>query len=253
MHDNTQHAYSPFELPVRPPGDTGGPLLRRRWWTVVAAALCAAATVLFLPFSEHFVKRTDKPVVVRHVSIAHLPPRMETPAPPSGTPAPSHVQPMPARPTIDPPPLPQSPPQIAPLPSPLAAVTPHFTPRTNFALDFTARSAPVTAAPAMPEAPPAPARIPGFDQPPVAVVQRQPVYPAAARRRRTEGHVDVRFVVSENGDVVDADVIGSSHQGIFEQAALRAVRKWQFKPATKDGRPVSAQLELRIRFELDSR
>jgi protein TonB len=69
--------------------------------------------------------------------------------------------------------------------------------------------------------------------------------------RGVEGHVDVRFVVDETGRVGDEELLADSPPGIFADAALRALRRWQFTPGRHAGRPVRVHMRIRIRFDLE--
>jgi TonB family protein len=54
------------------------------------------------------------------------------------------------------------------------------------------------------------------------------VYPELARRLNIVGTVKVEVVVSPNGMVKDAKVVGG--HPVLANAALEAVRKWRFEP-----------------------
>jgi len=58
------------------------------------------------------------------------------------------------------------------------------------------------------------------------------VYPELARRMNITGTVKVEVVVAPNGSVKDAKVVGG--QPLLANAALEAVRKWRFEPATME-------------------
>jgi TonB family protein len=62
-----------------------------------------------------------------------------------------------------------------------------------------------------------------------AKVKVQPAYPELARKMNLTGTVKVEVVVSPNGTVKDAKVIGG--HPVLAGAALDAVRKWRFEPA----------------------
>ena len=68
-----------------------------------------------------------------------------------------------------------------------------------------------------------------------------PVYPQEARERGVEGEVAVRYDVSAAGRVVNARVVRSQPRGIFDEAALAAVRSWQFNAPIVDGEPTPAR------------
>ena len=55
-----------------------------------------------------------------------------------------------------------------------------------------------------------------------------PAYPPTARRGGVEGSVRVRLLVDPDGAVQQANVLSSRPSGIFDGAALRAVRTWRF-------------------------
>jgi protein TonB len=78
-----------------------------------------------------------------------------------------------------------------------------------------------------------------------------PRYPYQATRRKIEGWVRVSFLVTDSGTVEDAVVLESEPEGMFERAALDAVRKWTFKPRIVDGRPVPARAEQVVEFKLN--
>ena len=78
-----------------------------------------------------------------------------------------------------------------------------------------------------------------------------PGYPDAARRQRQEGTVSLRVLVSANGQASQVVLAGSSGVSSLDQAALRAVRRWRFKPARQNGQPISAWVRVPVRFTLD--
>jgi TonB family protein len=77
-----------------------------------------------------------------------------------------------------------------------------------------------------------------------------PEYPSKAQRRRVEGYVDLHFTTNETGEVVDVSVAKAEPADMFEDAAIRALKKWKFKPLIIDGEPASQRLALRMRFAM---
>ncbi|MBV9725641.1 MAG: energy transducer TonB, partial [Gammaproteobacteria bacterium] len=75
-----------------------------------------------------------------------------------------------------------------------------------------------------------------------------PKFPELARARGIDGWVDLRFVVGTDGAVGDVAVVGAQPAGIFEQAALDAVRHWRYQPVMQDGHAVSQRARVRLRF-----
>jgi len=78
-----------------------------------------------------------------------------------------------------------------------------------------------------------------------------PLYPARALLRRTEGWVRLQITIDADGLVSDAQVLDASPEDVFEQAALKAVRRWRFEPAARGGRGASVQVTQKIEFKLE--
>ena len=95
------------------------------------------------------------------------------------------------------------------------------------------------------------------DQAPVSVSSltrtrySAPKYPRTAERRNQSGWVDVIFTVAMDGTVKDIEVKDSQPDGVFDDAALRAVRKWEFEPVIKDGVIVEKRAGVRMLFALE--
>lgn len=66
------------------------------------------------------------------------------------------------------------------------------------------------------------------------------VYPVDARATGVEGRVVVRYDVTASGTVANAVVVESEPPGVFDAAALDAVRSWRFRPMVDRGEVVPA-------------
>lgn len=78
-----------------------------------------------------------------------------------------------------------------------------------------------------------------------------PDYPGIARSRKIEGWVLVEITVDRNGLVGNPRVVGANPAGVFEQAALAAIRHWRFKPAHRQGIAVEQRVRQKILFHLN--
>ena len=76
------------------------------------------------------------------------------------------------------------------------------------------------------------------------VHMRQPIYPPAALRRGIEGRVVVEFGLAPDGGVRDVRVIHAEPAGVFDQAAMRAMRGWKYAV------PAGATMQRRYRQAL---
>jgi len=76
----------------------------------------------------------------------------------------------------------------------------------------------------------------------------QPRYPESARAVGAAGRVVVRVVVGTDGKVKSAIILSSFGNPACEAAALDAAKRWEFKPATKDGEPFEQRLSIPFDF-----
>lgn len=75
-----------------------------------------------------------------------------------------------------------------------------------------------------------------------------PDYPEEAYRRSVSGRVQVRFVVDARGEPQNVEVVSAEPPGVFDRAALAAVRRWRYEPHKADGLAVPVETALNIRF-----
>jgi TonB family protein len=78
---------------------------------------------------------------------------------------------------------------------------------------------------------------------------RMPEYTDAARREKAQGSVKMAVVIDATGRAISVRVIQGAGYGFVEQA-VKALRSWQFKPATKDGKPVAVCVVVETTFRL---
>lgn len=93
----------------------------------------------------------------------------------------------------------------------------------------------------------------GSDTDVLPLVRVAPEYPPRAQQRGLEGAVRVQFTITEQGTVKDAVVVLAEpeKQG-FEEAALRAILRWRYKPMVVGGQAVErVGVQTIIRFELE--
>ncbi|HEX2861786.1 MAG TPA: TonB family protein [Lacunisphaera sp.] len=89
-----------------------------------------------------------------------------------------------------------------------------------------------------------------LDRMPRATTRRAPAYPAELRAANIEGSVLVSFVIDAQGKVQNAEAVQSTHHG-FEEAAVAAIREWQFEPGIKGGRQVNTRVSQKLEFRTD--
>jgi protein TonB len=78
----------------------------------------------------------------------------------------------------------------------------------------------------------------------------RPEYPSLALARRWQGRVVLDVSVRADGRVDAVSIARSSGYDVLDEAAVAAVRDWEFLPATVDGSPVGDRLLQGVTFRL---
>jgi TonB family protein len=81
---------------------------------------------------------------------------------------------------------------------------------------------------------------------PTKIKDVRPVYPQIARSAKVSGTVVVDATIGPDGKVEDAKVVKSVP--LLDQAALDAVRQWQYTPTVMKGKPVPVRITVSIVF-----
>jgi len=85
----------------------------------------------------------------------------------------------------------------------------------------------------------------------VPLVKFPPTYPREARKKGIEGYVVVEFTISESGSTKDVKIVSASPRGIFDRAAIEAVKKFRYRPKKIDGQTIEvAGVRNKITFNL---
>ena len=78
-----------------------------------------------------------------------------------------------------------------------------------------------------------------------------PEYPRRAIRLGVEGEVRLQFDVDTDGSVLDPYVVESNPAGVFDRAAIKAVRKFLYEPPTYNGTSVKVNdVQIDLVFKL---
>lgn len=89
------------------------------------------------------------------------------------------------------------------------------------------------------------------DQPPRVIRRIDPLYPFAAKRKQIEGTVTLRFIVTKDGRVEEPSVVDAEPLEVFDNSALKAILRWRFRPAVKDGQNVDVIVIAPLKFNLE--
>ncbi len=96
-------------------------------------------------------------------------------------------------------------------------------------------------------------RIQGVDSYAAPGITCNPVYPRLSRRRGEEGTVVITLTVLQNGRIKDEQIKQSSGYPLLDEAALTAIRTSRFKPAIRNGKPLTSSIEQTFVFKLEGR
>jgi len=92
----------------------------------------------------------------------------------------------------------------------------------------------------------APVRVGGQIKAPTKIKDVKPLYPAIAQQARVGGVVTIEATIGSDGKVTDAKVVRSIP--MLDQAALDAVRQWEYTPTLLNGVPVPILTTVNINF-----
>ena len=89
-------------------------------------------------------------------------------------------------------------------------------------------------------------KVGGQVRPPIRIKEVAPVYPAIAQSARVTGDVVIEATVDEEGKVADARVVKSVP--LLDQAALDAVKQWEYRPSLLNGVPTPVVMTVTVKF-----
>lgn len=238
--------------------------------TVFVLGSLVAHAVAFVALSrvpERPLVKTQRPVELVMVEVAKPPPppppvEEKKPEPPKAPPRPPPVKtavvakPPPPPTEAPPPPNDTPPPDAKPAPLVVGISMSSTTTAGGFAAPVgnTAYGKTDTTAKAPSEVKPysAPKYVPSYqvDREPRPLGQFQPPYPDEARRAGIEDQVTLSVTIDPEGKVVAVKALNDPGYGLKE-AAVEAMKRVRFTPATKGGEPVSTEIKYTYTFVLD--
>ncbi|MDE0119264.1 MAG: energy transducer TonB [Bdellovibrionales bacterium] len=84
------------------------------------------------------------------------------------------------------------------------------------------------------------------------LVRIEPQYPRKAAMQGIEGWVRLQFDITPTGMVSGVQVLAAKPSNIFDRAAIKALRKWKYRPKVENGKPVEQKgLKVQLDFKLE--
>ncbi len=93
-----------------------------------------------------------------------------------------------------------------------------------------------------------PLRVGGTIEPPTKLKNVNPVYPAEAQEAKVQGVVIIEARIERDGTVSRARVLKSIP--MLDDAAVDAVRQWEFTPTLLNGAPMPVMMTITVNFTL---
>lgn len=84
---------------------------------------------------------------------------------------------------------------------------------------------------------------------PQVLSEVRPEYPKEAKDKKLEGKVVLDILVDQAGVVRQANIVEGNP--IFRAGALEAMKKFRFRPAKVEGKPVAVKIRYTLNFELE--
>jgi len=89
---------------------------------------------------------------------------------------------------------------------------------------------------------------------PVVVAEKKPAYTKAAMEKKIQGSLELSTIIDKEGNPTEITIVKSLDPEYgLDDNAVAALKAWKFKPAVKDGKPVSFQTTVEMTFTLRDR
>lgn len=149
-----------------------------------------------------------------------------------------------------PPPEPPPPPEKKPEPKPKTKPLPKAPPSERAVKAPEPEPPPPAEKPAEPKPiAPAPVTPPNADA--SELNNPAPAYPKQSRKLGEKGSVFLKILVKEDGTVGEITLVTSSGYKRLDMAAINAIRKWRFIPATQGGKAIEYWYDYEFQFGLN--
>lgn len=84
------------------------------------------------------------------------------------------------------------------------------------------------------------------------LVRVEPQYPASAARDGISGWVQLSYSIDATGSVTDVVVLNAEPKRVFDQAAIRALKRWKYQPSLAQGKAYKTTgLTVQLDFSLE--
>ncbi|AWB65391.1 iron siderophore transporter TonB [Saccharobesus litoralis] len=72
------------------------------------------------------------------------------------------------------------------------------------------------------------------------IVRVTPRFPKNTSNKSLSGYIKAKYVVKEDGRIGDVVILESQPKGFFDAEGIKAIKKWRYRPAILNGKPVDS-------------
>ena len=83
-----------------------------------------------------------------------------------------------------------------------------------------------------------------------SVIYQEPLPPFPKEMRKQVNKLDTRLLISEEGKVLDAQILSSSSNKEWDSLAIEKIKKWIFTPAILNNKPIKIWITQPIRISI---
>jgi protein TonB len=95
-----------------------------------------------------------------------------------------------------------------------------------------------------------PVRVKGSSKAVTILKKVPPAYPAEAKKEKVQGKVVLDVTIDKQGKVMAVKTVETAHPAL-EEAAVTAIKQWEYAPIIMDGKAVSVIATVTINFALE--
>ena len=82
---------------------------------------------------------------------------------------------------------------------------------------------------------------------PVTAKAEEPVLPRSLLKPGESAEIVICAAIDENGKLVNARTVSATHKEL-EKVVIKSLKKWEFRPAMLDGKPIKSRVDIPFKF-----
>ena len=82
---------------------------------------------------------------------------------------------------------------------------------------------------------------------PVTAKAEEPVLPRSLLKPGESAEIVICAAIDENGKLVNTRTVSATHKEL-EKVVIKSLKKWEFRPAMLDGKPIKSRVDIPFKF-----